>query len=68
MKAALSVPEAAELLGQSTSTIYKQVRRGVVPNVGIGAVRIPSAWIARRFAEAGAPLEELDDSATDGQK
>lgn len=58
MKLTVSVPEAAEILGVSTTAVYDHVRAGDIPNVGLpGAVRIPRVWLERRFAAAGAPLD-----------
>lgn len=46
----LTVAEAAAEMHIATSTLYAMVKRGEVPNVGIGRVLIPRIWVERRRA------------------
>lgn len=46
MRAAYSVPEVAELLPISTSTLYREINRGNIESVQIGGRKlITAAWV-----------------------
>ena len=63
----LSAAEVADALGQSVSSIYDQVHRGMVPNVGCGRrVRIPRAWLDKRLRDAGVPLPARFEVVAEG--
>ena len=51
VRLAYTVPEVARMLGMPTSTVYTNVRRGVIPSRKIGRwVRIPADWLERFIA------------------
>ena len=50
----MSVDEAAEALGISRSTVYRELNAGRLPSVKIGRRRlVPASAIAQRIASAG---------------
>lgn len=50
----LTVKTVADQLGVSPWAVYDAVRRGEIPNVGVGrSVRIPARWLAERLASGG---------------
>ena len=62
----MTVREAAEYLGMKPPTLYKYIRRGILPAFKIGSLwRLKKstldAWIARK-------LEEAEDTAHDDRR
>lgn len=56
----LAVSEIAQALGMSESAIYDRVRRGEIPNVGVGrSVRVPRRWLDAHLAAAGVERETV---------
>ena len=52
-KMALSVPEAAKLLGIGKNLAYEAVQRGEIPSIKVGSrLLIPRVALERRLAEA----------------
>lgn len=56
---ALSVPEAAELLGLSRSSAYAAVQRGDIPSVRVGGRVLVSAKALERLVN---PIENRNDA------
>lgn len=59
----LKIPEAARLLGVSSSTYYQAARRGEVPATRIGRRLVVSEAALRRFLEGTVHENESSRSA-----
>ncbi|MCP4225061.1 MAG: helix-turn-helix domain-containing protein [Actinomycetia bacterium] len=46
-KPLLTVDEVAEILNISRSTVYRRIKDGTLPSIGLGGARIPTAQLYR---------------------
>ena len=61
-KMALSVPEAAKLLGIGKNLAYEAVQRGEIPSIKVGSrLLIPRVALEQMLAEANGTARTNDD-------